>query len=121
LLIEADAPSGGLLLLLGREGEIEQAQQLARLLIRLRGGGYDDIHAPDLVDLIVIDLGEDDLFLEAHGVIASAIEGTRIEAAEVAHARQRDRHQTIEKLVHALAAQRDLAADRHAFAQLELG
>ena len=44
----------------------------------------------------------------------------RVEPAEIADARQRDRHQTIEELVHALAAQRDLAADRHAFAQLEL-
>src|SRR5439155_597572 len=35
--------------------------------------------------------------------------------------RQRDRHQTIEELVHAVAAQGYLAADRHAFAQLELG
>src|SRR6185295_1494348 len=83
-------------------------------------GGYDDIHAPDLVDLVVVDLGEDDLFLEAKGIIAPTVEGTRIEAAEIAHARQRDRHETIEELVHAVAAKRDLAADRHAFAQLEL-
>src|SRR5205807_3876524 len=85
------------------------------------GGGYDDVHAPDLVDLVVIDLGEDDLFLQAQRVIAAAVERTRIEPAEIADARKGDRHQTIEELVHAVAAQGDLAADRHAFAQLELG
>src|SRR5689334_8458150 len=118
--IEADTPSGGLLLLLLREGEIEQAQQLARLFIRLRRGGYDDVHSPDLVDLVVVDLGEDDLRLEAERIIAAAVERLGIEPAEVANARKRDRHQTIEELVHALAAKRDLAADWHAFAQLEL-
>src|SRR6478672_9405912 len=51
LLIEADAPSGGLLLLLGREGEVEEAQQFPRFLVRLRGRGDDDVHSPDLVDL----------------------------------------------------------------------
>jgi hypothetical protein len=40
-------------------------------------------------------------------------------AAEVAHARQRNVHQTIEELEHLRAAQRDLAAHRPAFAQLE--
>src|SRR6476659_5188096 len=118
--MEADPPLGGLLLLLLREGEIEQAQQLARLFVRLRRGGYDDIHAPDLIDLIVVDLGEDDLFLEAHGIVATAIEGLRIEPAEVANARQRDRDESVEELEHAVAAQGDLDADRHAFAQLEL-
>src|SRR3546814_19726396 len=39
--------------------------------------------------------------------------------AEVANARQRDRHQAIQELVHPLAAQGDLAAHRHAFAKLE--
>src|SRR6478609_578400 len=80
--IEAGATSGGLLLLLLREGEIEQAQQLARLLIRLRGGGYEGVHAPDLVDLIVIDLGEDDLLFQAHGVITTAVERLGVEPAE---------------------------------------
>jgi hypothetical protein len=42
-----------------------------------------------------------------------------IEPAEVAHARQRDVHQPVEELVHPLAAQRDLAADRLVLAQLE--
>jgi hypothetical protein len=35
--------------------------------------------------------------------------------------RERDRGQAVEELPHAVAAQRDLAADRHPLAELELG
>src|SRR3546814_16410338 len=62
-----------------------------------------------------------DLFLQSHRVIAASVERLRVHAAEVANARQRNRDQTVEKLVHPLAAKRHLAADRHAFAQLEAG
>ena len=54
-------------------------------------------------------------------VIAAAVEALRIEPAEVAHARQRDVDQAVEELVHPRLAQRDLAADRLAVAQLEGG
>src|SRR5262249_16958331 len=43
----------------------------------------------------------------------------RRQAAEIAHARQRDVDQPVKKLVHARLAQRHLAADRLAGAQLE--
>src|SRR3546814_13577598 len=62
-----------------------------------------------------------DLFLQSHRVIAASVERLRVHAAEVANARQRTRDQTVEKLVHPLAAKRHLAADRPAFAQLEAG
>ena len=64
------------------------------------------------VDLVVLDLGEDDLFLDADVVVAAAVEGAAGDAAEVAHARHRDGHQAVEELVHARAAQRHHAADR---------
>ena len=65
------------------------------------------------------DLREDDLFLHAEAVVAAAVEGARRHAAEVADARHRHVDQPVEELVHARAAQRDLAADRAAVADLE--
>src|SRR5690606_32037349 len=69
---------------------------------------------------VVADLGEHDLLLETHRIVAAAVERTRVEPAKVADAGHRDGHETVEELVHALPAQGDLAADRHALAQLEL-
>src|SRR5699024_10179708 len=79
-----------------------------------------DIHAADRVDLVEVDLGEDDLFLQAEGVVAAAVEGVAVDAAEVTHAGQRDVEQAIHELVHTLTTQGDLSADGHALAQLEV-
>jgi hypothetical protein len=67
----------------------------------------DDVHATHAVDLVVDDLGENDLFLETHGEVAAAVEALARDAPEVTHARQRDGDQAVQELVHALAAQRD--------------
>src|SRR5688572_33199112 len=56
------------------ERETESGEQRARLVVRLRRGGDSDVHAPERVDLVVVDLREDDLFLEAQVVIAAAVE-----------------------------------------------
>src|SRR5215510_525143 len=57
------------------EGEIEGAEQSPRLIVGLRRRAHHDIHAPDLLDLVVGDFREDDVFLDAHGVVATAVEG----------------------------------------------
>src|SRR3546814_1245172 len=56
-----------------------------------------DVHAAHLVDAVIVDLGEHDLLLETHRVIAPAVERLGVEAAEVADARQRDRHQAVDR------------------------
>src|SRR5690606_3688323 len=111
----------GRLLALGVAGErhLEATEQGTRLLVGLGGGADDDVHAPDLVDLVVVDLGEDDLLFEAEGIVATTVKAVRVHAPEVTHARQRDVDQPVQELVHAGTAQGHLAADRHAFAQLE--
>ena len=61
------------------------------------------------------------MFLQTHGVVAATIEGRGLQAPEVLHTWQCDGDQTVEELVHLILAERDLAAHRHAFAQLEAG
>src|SRR5438034_4062525 len=103
------------------ERHAEAAQQRERLVVRLGGGRDRDVEAADLLDVVVVDLGEDDLLADAERVVAAAVERARAQPAEVADAWQRDCDQPVEELVHARAAQRDLRADRHALADLELG
>src|SRR3982750_777853 len=87
----------GLLLL--REREVEEPEQFARLLVRLRGGGDDDVHAAHLLDAVIVDLGEHDLLLETHREIAAAVERLGVQAPESADAGKRDRDQAVEELV----------------------
>src|SRR5512137_1795170 len=103
------------------EREPEGSEKRLRFLVRLRGGRDADVHSPELVDLVVLDLRKDDLFLQADVVVAAAVEGTTRHAAEVAHARERHRHEAVQELVHPLAAQRDHRADGQVLADLEVG
>src|SRR6202000_2388649 len=86
-----------------------------------RGGHELDVHAADLVHPVVNDFREDDLFLQAHGEVAAAIETLAGDAAEVANTRHGNGHQTVEELIHPRPAKGDLAADRQALADLESG
>ena len=85
------------------------------------GGGDDDVQAADFIDFIVVDFGEDELFLDAEGVIASAVEGIGIDAAEVSDAGESDIHELIEEIEHTGAAQGDFATDSHTFAEFPSG
>src|SRR6185436_13499696 len=102
------------------EREAERRQQRTRLVVGFRRGGDGDVHSPQGVDLVVFDLGENDLLLEAEAVVAAAVERAVGHAAEVADARHRDVHQAIEELVHSGAAQRHHAADREVGTDLEV-
>src|SRR5688500_16710051 len=94
-------PCGSLL----AEREIEGVEQGFALLVVLRRRGDRHVHAPELVDLVVLDFRENDLFLDAEAEVAAAIERARVDAAEVADARDRDRDETIEELPHAFTTQ----------------
>src|SRR6185312_2062267 len=101
-------PYGSLL----AEREIEGIQQGLSLLVVLRRRGNRDVHSPELIDLVVLDFRENDLFLDAEAEVAAAVERARVDAAEVTDAGDRDRHETIEEFPHALSTQRHLRADR---------
>src|SRR5215469_434581 len=72
---------------LSMERKLEAGEKRARLVVGLRTGVDDDVHAPHVLGLVVIDLDEDDVLLEAERKISSPIEALRIEAAETANAR----------------------------------
>src|SRR5438094_5267780 len=102
------------------ERHTELREQRPRVLVGPGRGHEDDVHAADLVDLVVDDLREDELLAQAERVIAAAVEPLGRHALEVTDARQRDVHQPVEELVHPRVAQGDLGAGRHALAQLEV-
>src|SRR6185312_587421 len=106
--------------LLGPERHAQQLQQLSRFLVGPRRRDYRDVHPARLVDLHVVDLGKQQLVFQAERVVAAAVEALRRDAAEIADAGQRDGNQPVEELPHALAAQGDHRADRHALPDLEL-
>src|SRR5688572_27223175 len=87
----------------GHEGHLKALQQRLRLCVSFCGRADHDIHAANLIDLVVIDLREHQLLLEAQGVVAPSVEALAADAAEVADARQRDGDQAIQELVHPLA------------------
>src|SRR5437763_5626564 len=96
-------------------------EQCACFVIVLGGGHNGDVHALLLVDLRIINLREDQLIAQAEGVVAASVERLGRDAAEVAHARQSDVHQAVEKFVHLVAAQGGHHANGHTFAHLECG
>src|SRR5258707_1114913 len=100
------------------EREVECTQERARLVVGFRAGADRDVHPPDIGRLVVVDLGKDDVLLDAERVIAAAVEALRRQPAKIAHARQRDIDQPVDELVHAGLAQGHLAADRLSVAQL---
>src|SRR5258708_10872601 len=78
------------------ERETERGEQCARLVVALRRGGDGDVHAAQCIDLVVIDLGEDDLFLEAEVLVATSVERAVRHAAAVTDALHREAHQAAE-------------------------
>src|SRR5512133_2129178 len=102
------------------ERHAEVAQERSAFFVVPGGGHHRDVQAFDLLDLVVVDLGEDDLLAHAEGVVALAVEGLRRHALEVADARERDRDEPVEELVHPVAAQRHHRADGLALAELEV-
>ena len=103
------------------EGHTEECEELASLFVGVRGSGDDDVQAADFIDFIVVDFGEDELFFDAEGVIASAVEGIAIDASEVADAGEGDIHELIEEIIHTGAAQGDFATDSHTLTEFPSG
>src|SRR5574338_10776 len=81
------------------------AAMSAPLVVVRRRRDDRDVHAADAVDPVLVDLVEHRLLREAEGVVAPTVELLGRQAAEVADAREGDRHETVEELPHPVAAQ----------------
>ena len=57
------------------KGHAQQGEQLFALFVSLGAGNENDFHAANLLNLLVLDFGEDQLFTQAQGVVTAAIEG----------------------------------------------
>src|SRR5437763_17091522 len=102
------------------EREAEVTKKGATLVVGGRRGDHGDVHAPDPVDLVLVDLVEHDLLRETEGVVAPTVELLRGQTTEVADARERERQQAVQELPHAVTTEGDVGTDRLALAQLEL-
>ena len=96
------------------------AQERFGFLVRPRGGDDCNIKTDVALDFIELDFGKNRLVGNAERVVAVAVEAARRNSAKIANARQRRLDQALEKLIHPLAAQRHLGADRLVLAQLEI-
>src|SRR3989454_3516821 len=98
----------------------EVREEHLRVLVRAGRRDDVDIHAADLVHLVVDDLRQDQLLAEAEGIVAPAVEALGRYAPEVAHPRQGDVDEAVEELVHPRPPERHLRADGDTLAQLEV-
>src|SRR4030067_137927 len=101
------------------EGHPKVLQQRLRLFIGLSSRVYGYIKAPDLVYLVILDLGEYNLFFYAYGVVAHAVEGAGRHAHELHYPGHGETYEAVEELEHLGPAESDHAAYRHAGAELE--
>ena len=78
------------------EGSDQLGTQLFGFLIGGGGGADADVHTTDLVHLVVLDFGEDQLFLQTEGIVAAAVEGVGVDATLVTDSGQSNAEQTVQ-------------------------
>src|ERR1700761_5692833 len=61
----------------------ERLEQRERFLVAGRRRRNRDVEAADLIDLVVVGLGEDDLLPDTERVVAATVERARVQTAEV--------------------------------------
>src|SRR2546423_837609 len=108
-------------LLFTAERHSELFKQCQCLVILVRRRDERDVHPVDLLDHVVVDLGEDHLLLHAERVVTAAIERARVDATEIANPRNRHRHEPVEELPHPRTTQRHRGPDLLTLSQTEVG
>ncbi len=103
------------------EREAKRLEQGFGMLIVGGRGADGDVHPPHRRHPVEIDLGEDELLGHPEAVVAAAIEGPRVEAAEVPDARDGDGQEPVEELPHPVAPHRHRGPHRHPLTDLESG
>src|SRR6218665_1779965 len=102
------------------EREAQLLEQCATLIVGPGGGHHGDVHTPDSVDSVLVNLVEHRLLGETESVVAVAVELAVTQATKVPDARQREREQPVEELPHPVTAERDVASNRLALTEFEL-
>src|SRR5690606_25851969 len=101
--------------------EVERFQQSASLFVVPCTSGNTDIQTAQLIDLIVIYLGKNNLLTDTHGKVSPAIELIGANTPEISNTRNSNGNQAIQKLVHPILPQRYFATNRPSIADLESG
>src|SRR5207248_10363081 len=77
----------------GAEGEAESGEERARLVVGVARRAERDVHAPNGVDAVVVDLGDAQLLGDTEGGVSLAVERARRQAPEVSDPGDGDAHQ----------------------------
>lgn len=96
-------------------------QQTSTFFVRFSTRANGNIHALDVIDLIVIDFRKDQLLLDSDRVIAPTIEGLGRKPFKVPHPGQSKRHEPFKKFIHPSAPHGHTHSDSNAFSELEIG
>src|SRR5690606_33600143 len=59
------------------EREVELFQKSPSFVVGRCRRANDDVHAPDLINLVVVDFRKHDVFLDAHGEVATTVKALR--------------------------------------------
>ena len=102
------------------ERKTELLEKCISLLVCLGGCHESDFHTVNARVLVHVDLREDDLLLEAEGIVAISVKllGNTVEVADT---REGDADEPLEELVHLDVAESNLHSDRLALAEVEVG
>ena len=79
-----------------------------------------NVHTANCVYLIVLDFGEYELLFDTHSIVASAVERVAVDSSEVTNSRKSEIEESVHKLKHSVASERNLNANRHALTELEV-
>ena len=93
---------------------MEGLEKRPALLVGLGSGDDGDVHATRAIDLVIVNLGEDQLLGHAHREVAMIVEGLWTDSAEVTNTRDGNGDEAIEELPHAVSAKRHLGTNGHA-------
>lgn len=102
------------------ERQAELFEKRISLFVRIGCGDECDLHSVNAWVLVHVDLREDDLLLQAEGVVSVAVELLG-DTVEVTDTREGHTDEPLEELVHLDIAESNLDSDRLALAEVEVG
>src|SRR6266567_8336030 len=99
----------------------QEPEQSPAFFIAFGSCDYGNIHSLDLINLVVVNFRENQLFLDSKGIIPLPVESFGRNPFEVTDSGQRYVDKPVKKLVHLILAERHHATNRHPLTELESG